>query len=286
MNRKVIYKTMFEYAFISFAILLMDVGIYVFKFPNHFSFGGVSGLAVVLNEITGVAPGLINLVINFVLLIIGFFVLGKGFGIKTTYATVLSSVILSVMEVLFPLSKPLTNQPLLELLYAIALPAVASAMLFYVSASSGGTDIIAMIFKKYSTFDIGTTLILTDVVFVAMSFWVFDIHTGLFSVCGLVTKSIFVDHALDQMKLSKYFTIICNDPEPICAFIRDTLNRSATIYSAQGIYTHEGKTIILCALDPRQAVILERFIQKTEPAAFIMVTKSNETIGKGFHLTM
>ena len=101
MNRKVIYKTMFEYAFISFAILLMDVGIYVFKFPNHFSFGGVSGLAVVLNEITGVAPGLINLVINFVLLIIGFFVLGKGFGIKTTYATVLSSVILSVMEVLF-----------------------------------------------------------------------------------------------------------------------------------------------------------------------------------------
>ena len=113
MNRKVIYKTMFEYAFISFAILLMDVGIYVFKFPNHFSFGGVSGLAVVLNEITGIAPGLINLVINFVLLIIGFFVLGKGFGIKTTYATVLSSVILSVMEVLFPLSKPLTNQPLL-----------------------------------------------------------------------------------------------------------------------------------------------------------------------------
>lgn len=286
MNRKVIYKTIFEYAFISFAILLMDVGIYVFKFPNHFSFGGVSGLAVILNEVLHVSPGLINLVINLVLLVIGFCVLGKGFGIKTTYATILSSVILSGMEVLFPLSSPLTNQPLLELLYAIALPAVASAMLFYVSASSGGTDIIAMIFKKYTTFDIGTTLILTDAVFVLLSFWVFDIHTGLFSVCGLVTKSIFVDHTLDQMKLSKYFTIICDDPEPICAFIKDTLNRSATIYHAQGIYTHEGKTVILCALDPRQAVILERYIQKTEPTAFIMVTKSNETIGKGFPLTM
>ncbi len=286
MNRKTIYKTIFEYAFISFAILLLDVGIYIFKFPNHFSFGGVSGLAVILNKLSGISPSLINLVINMVLLVIGFFVLGRGFGIKTTYATILSSVILSMMESVYPLPSPLTNQPLLELLYAIALPAVASAMLFYVSASSGGTDIIAMIFKKYSTFDIGTTLLLTDAIFVVMSFWVFDIRTGLFSVCGLVTKSIFVDHALDQMKLSKYFTIICDNPDPICAFIRDTLNRSATIYNAQGIYTHEGKTIILCALDPRQSVILERYIQKTQPTAFIMVTKSNETIGKGFPLTM
>jgi uncharacterized membrane-anchored protein YitT (DUF2179 family) len=126
-----------------------------------------------------------------------------------------------------------------------------------------------MIFKKYSTFDIGTTLILTDVVFVAMSFWVFDIRTGLFSVCGLVTKSIFVDHALDQMKLSKYFTIICNDPEPICAFIRDTLNRSATIYSAQGIYTHEGKTIINLGVEWRhrdaypQNLISENYLNVT-----------------------
>lgn len=286
MNRKILSKVFYEYGLITFAILLMDVGIYVFKFPNHFSFGGVSGLAVILNSLLGISASQINLVINLILLAVGFVMLGKGFGIKTTYATILSSVVLSVMEWKFPLNAPLTHEPILELLYAIAFPAVAAAILFYVNASGGGTDIIAMILKKYTTVDIGMALLLTDTAIVALSFLVFDVPTGLFSVCGLIAKSIFVDRTLDQMKLSKYFTIICDDPAPICTFIKDVLHRSATIYHAEGIYTHEGKTIILCALDPRQAVLLQRYIRKTEPSAFIMITKSSETIGKGFQLSI
>lgn len=286
MNRKTVSKFFFEYGLITFAVLLMDIGIYVFKFPNHFSFGGVSGLAVILNRLLGISASQINLVINLVFLIIGFLMLGKGFGIKTTYATILSSVVLSVMEWVIPLSGPLTHEPILELLYAIAFPAVAAAILFYVNASGGGTDIIAMILKKYTTVDIGMALLLTDTVVVSLSFLVFDVPTGLFSVCGLIAKSIFVDQALDQMKLSKYFTIICDKPEPICSFIKEILNRSATIYHAEGIYSHEGKTVILCALDPKQAVLLQRYIHKTQPSAFIMVTKSSETIGKGFQLSI
>lgn len=284
MSNKAI-KLFKDYIVITLAVIIMDLGIYAFKFPNHFSFGGVSGLAVVLNEILGISAAQINLVINLALLVIGFAVLGKSFGLKTAYATVLSSVVLSLMEKMMPISASLTNQPMLELAYAIALPAVAAAMLFYVDASGGGTDIVAMILKKYTTIDIGTALLISDVAIVALSFIAFDVRTGLFSVCGLLAKSIFVDRTMDQMRLCKYFTIISSDPEPICDFIQNVLNRSTTLYNAEGGYSHENKKVILCALDRRQAVILQRFIRQTDDSAFIMITKSSETFGKGFRLT-
>ncbi len=284
MSNKAI-KLFKDYIVITLAVIIMDLGIYAFKFPNHFSFGGVSGLAVVLNEILGISAAQINLVINLALLVIGFAVLGKSFGLKTAYATVLSSVVLSLMEKMMPISAPLTNQPMLELAYAIALPAVAAAMLFYVDASGGGTDIVAMILKKYTTIDIGTALLISDVAIVALSFIAFDVRTGLFSVCGLLAKSIFVDRTMDQMRLCKYFTIISSNPEPICDFIQNVLNRSTTLYNAEGGYSHENKKVILCALDRRQAVILQRFIRQTDDSAFIMITKSSETFGKGFRLT-
>ena len=284
MSNKAI-KLFKDYIVITLAVIIMDLGIYAFKFPNHFSFGGVSGLAVVLNAILGISAAQINLVINLALLVIGFAVLGKSFGLKTAYATVLSSVVLSLMEKMMPISAPLTNQPMLELAYAIALPAVAAAMLFYVDASGGGTDIVAMILKKYTTIDIGTALLISDVAIVALSFIAFDVRTGLFSVCGLLAKSIFVDRTMDQMRLCKYFTIISSNPEPICDFIQNVLNRSTTLYNAEGGYSHENKKVILCALDRRQAVILQRFIRQTDDSAFIMITKSSETFGKGFRLT-
>ena len=284
MSNKAI-KLFKDYIVITLAVIIMDLGIYAFKFPNHFSFGGVSGLAVVLNEILGISAAQINLVINLALLVIGFAVLGKSFGLKTAYATVLSSVVLSLMEKMMPISAPLTNQPMLELAYAIALPAVAAAMLFYVDASGGGTDIVAMILKKYTTIALGTALLISDVAIVALSFIAFDVRTGLFSVCGLLAKSIFVDRTMDQMRLCKYFTIISSDPEPICDFIQNVLNRSTTLYNAEGGYSHENKKVILCALDRRQAVILQRFIRQTDDSAFIMITKSSETFGKGFRLT-
>ena len=284
MSNKAI-KLFKDYIVITLAVIIMDLGIYAFKFPNHFSFGGVSGLAVVLNEILGISAAQINLVINLALLVIGFAVLGKSFGLKTAYATVLSSVVLSLMEKMMPISAPLTNQPMLELAYAIALPAVAAAMLFYVDASGGGTDIVAMILKKYTTIDIGTALLISDVAIVALTFIAFDVRTGLFSVCGLLAKSIFVDRTMDQIRLCKYFTIISSDPEPICDFIQNVLNRSTTLYNAEGGYSHENKKVILCALDRRQAVILQRFIRQTDDSAFIMITKSSETFGKGFRLT-
>lgn len=272
-----------EYVVITFAAILMDIGVYVFKFTNHFSFGGVSGMAVLLEELLPMSAAEINLIINMALLVLGFACLGKGFGVKTAYVTVLSSVLLNIFERVIPLSAPLTDQTMLELVYAIVLPAFAAALFFFENASGGGTDILAMILKKHTTLNIATALLVIDAVIVVASFLIYDVKTGLYSVCGLLAKTMVIDKSIEQMKLCKYFTIICRKPEPICDYIKNSLHRTATIYHGQGAYSHEDETIVLSALDRKQAVQLQRFIHKTEPTAFIMITKSSEIIGKGFY---
>lgn len=151
-----------EYFLITVSSVLIIGGVYFFKFPNNFSFGGITGLAIILGKVTPFSPGTVNLFLNFLLLIVGFLVLGRSFAIKTVYASVLLSVGLSGMEYLFPMQKPLTDQPLLELIFAVALPAFGSAVLFNIGASSGGTDIIALILKKYTSFDIGRAVLISD----------------------------------------------------------------------------------------------------------------------------
>ena len=275
-------QTIKEYIMITIAVIIMDIGIYVFKFPNNFSFGGVSGLAVVVTKFVPFTASQINLVINMILLVLGFAFLGKSFGMKTAYVTVLSSLLLNVMEYLFPMSGPLTQETTLELVYAIVLPAVGAAIFFYENASGGGTDIVAMILKKYSTMDISGALLVVDAIIVVMACFVFDIRTGLFSICGLMAKTLLIDKAIERMKLNKYFTIICSNPEPICDYIVNDLKRSATVYRAEGAYTHKDKAVILTVIDPKQAQLLERHIQSVEPDAFLLVTKSSEIMGKGF----
>lgn len=280
-----IYKhkqDIYEYIMFTIAAIVMVVGVYFFKFPNHFSFGGVSGFSIVLAELLPHTPGSINLVINIVLLIIGFIIFGKDFGIKTTYITLIVSIGPSVLEKLYPMDAPLTDQPVLELLFAIALPAFSSAIFFNLGASSGGTDIIAMILKKYSKVDIGTALFLTDVVIVIMACFVFNIKTGLFSLVGLLAKSLVVDETIENINLAKYFTIICSNPEPIIDFIMKDLGKGATVYKAEGAYGHGEKTIILTILKRSQAVELKNYIRRNQPGAFIAITNSSEIIGKGF----
>ena len=249
-----------EYITLTIATIILDVGVYFFKFPNNFSFGGVTGLAVVLSQVTALRASTLNFVINMVLLVFGFLFLGRGFGIKTVYVSVLSSLGLSLLDVFCPMQGPLTSQPVLELIYAIVLPAFSSAILFNVNASGGGTDIIAMILKKYSTLNIGMALFLVDLGITVAASLVFDIETGLFSFCGLMAKSLVIDGVIENINLCKYFTI----------------------YHAEGAYAHKEKTIILTVMKRSQAVQLRNFIHKTEPGAFIAITNSSEIIGKGF----
>lgn len=276
-------KTFVTYMILTIASLIMICGIYVFKFPNNYSFGGVSGIAIVLSALLPFSAGTINLVINMLLLVLGFVFLGKGFGIKTTYVSILMSVGLSLMEKIFPLREPLTNEPVLELVFAIFLPAFSAAVLFNIGASGGGTDIVAMIMKKYTKMsNIGMPLFLIDLVIVIMACFIFDIKTGLFSLTGLLAKSLVIDSVIENINLCKHFTIVCNDPKPICDYIHNQLKRSATIFEGEGTYAHKKRYIILTVMKRGQAVELRNFIRTKEPNAFITIVNSSEIIGKGF----
>ncbi|MDD3262172.1 MAG: YitT family protein [Oscillospiraceae bacterium] len=264
---------------------MMVIGIYFFKFPNNFCFGGVTGIAVLFSGFLKMSASDITFIINMLMLVAGFIFLGKGFGVKTVYVSVMMSVALSVLQKVYPMSKPLTNEPVLEFMFAVFLPALGSAMLFDMDASSGGTDILAMILKKYTTMNIGATLMLVDVLITVAAFIIYGPKTGLFSFAGLLSKSLVIDSVIENLNLCKYFTVICDDPEPICDYIHKELKRSATVFSAEGSYLHNRKKIVLTVMRRSQAVLLRRFIRKNQPQAFIMITNSSEIIGKGFRGT-
>lgn len=272
-----------DYSLITLSTLMVTVGVYFFKFPNNFTFGGVTGLSVVLGKITPISPSIMNLILNSALLLLGFLFLGRDFAVKTVYSSILLSVGLPIMERLFPMKHPLTDQPMLELIFAIALPAFGSAVLFNIGASSGGTDIIALILRKYTSFDIGRAVLYSDVLITLSACLVFDIKTVLFSFLGLLTKSLVIDNVIESINLAKYFNIICSEPEVICNFIVTKLNRGATICEATGAFSHSHKYIVMTALRRPQAVQLRQFVKNVEPDAFILITNTSEIIGKGFH---
>ncbi len=275
-------KTMKDYAILTVSTLLIVVGVYFFKFPNHFSFGGVTGIAVVLGELLPFSPGFVTTFINMTLLAVGFLFLGKGFGIKTVYVTVLTSVFLSLFERYCPLTVPLTNQPVLELVFAIFLPAAGAAILFNVGASGGGTDIIAMVIKKYTSLNIGMALLVVDLVITLSACIVFDATTGLFSFCGLMAKTLVIDNVIESINLCKYFNVICDNPQPICDYITYELKRGATICKAEGAFSHNQKYVIFTALKRGQAMQLRNYVRQVEPNAFVLISSTSEIIGKGF----
>ena len=271
-----------EYLILTLATAVLVIGVYLFMFPNYFSFGGVMGLAVLLQKFIPLSASTLTLIMNLLLLIVGFLFVGRDFGVKTVYITVLSSVGLELMDRFVEISQPLTSEPLLELIFAIVLSAVSAAIFFYYDASGGGTDIVAMIVKKYSNIDIGIALILVDMIVAVGSLLIYGPQTGLFSLCGLIAKSLIIDKVIDSMNLCKYLTIVCTDPEPICDFIHNKLRRSSTVFQAEGSYSHNEKTVVLTVMKRNQAIQLRNYVNQLEKDAFIMVTNSSEIIGNGF----
>ena len=275
--------TIREWLYITAGILIMTAGIYFFKFPNHFSTGGVTGIAIVLGHyIPSVTPGTMVTIINVALLILGFAVLGKSFGIRTVYASLLMSGTLQLLEAVCPIDAPMTSQPLVELLFAVGLPAVGSAILFNLDASSGGTDILAMILRKYTALNIGIALLCSDIIITVSACFAFGMETGLFSILGLIIKSLFMDLVMDNLMTRKCFQIITSDPKPIEEFITTALHRGATRLQGEGVYTHEGKSVLMTVVSRHEAVLLRNFIRRQDPAAFLIITSSTEIIGKGF----
>lgn len=272
-----------NFILLTVSTLIMAVGIYFFKFANNFTFGGITGLAVLVAKSGIISASDFSFAANILLLFIGLIVLGKEFAAKTAYCTILLSVSLSALERIYPMSAPLTDEPMLELMFAIALPSLGSAILFNIGSSSGGTDVIAMILKKYTSFNIGNALLVSDFFITLAGCFVFDIKTGLYSFVGLAVRSFMIDGFLESLNLSKYFNVVCSDPEPICQFIKDQLHRGATIIDAEGAFTGEKKYLVLTALNRVEAIKLRNFIKEETPDAFLLISNTSEIIGKGFH---
>ncbi len=276
-------ETVREYLLLTLGTFLVAAGVYFFKFPNSFNTGGVTGLAVILNAvIPSVSASTFASVINIAFLVLGFLALDRGFGIRTVYCSVLFSVMLSGMEWLAPMASPLTDQKMLELFFAVILPSLGSAILFNMQSSTGGTDILAMILKRFSSMDIGNALLCVDVLIAASTLYFVGIEAGLYSVLGLVLKSVVVDSVIESLNRRKSFIAVTSYPTETCGFITHTLNRSATCWKAEGAYSHETKWVVMAALSRTQAVALRLYLKSTDPHAFILVTNSSEIFGKGF----
>lgn len=276
------HKAATEYLFIFFGTVLLTAGVYFFKIPNGFSTGGVSGIGTLLGKITPFTPATLISVINLICLLLGFLVLGKETGIRTVYSSLLFSGLTQILELACPIEKPLTDQPFLELVYAMLLTSIGSAIIFHCSASSGGTDIIALILKKYTSLNVGKALLCVDFLIAASSFFVFGMKVGLFSLLGLFSKAYIVDGVIENMNSCKYFLIITTHPDEISDFILKNLHHGATLVNATGAYTHDNKTALHTVCKRIEAIRLQKEVRRVDPSAFMIITTSSEIIGRGF----
>jgi uncharacterized membrane-anchored protein YitT (DUF2179 family) len=268
---------------INLGLLLTAAGIHFFKVPNKFATGGVSGLAIVLGHFfPDISIGPIMLVINIALMLMGFALIGKSFGSLTVYSSFALSGMVWLLDRLIPLINPLTNDKLLELFFAIILPAVGSAIVFNQNASTGGTDIVAKVLNKLTSMDIGKALLLSDFVITVAAGVVYGVQTGMYSVLGLIMKGFLIDNVMEGFNMRKQIVIVSSMPEQVRQYIVDNLHRGATIHLAYGAFHNEEKHVITTVVNRRQAVALRQFIRQIDRSAFITITNTSEIIGKGF----
>ncbi|MGI6448811.1 MAG: YitT family protein [Desulfitobacteriia bacterium] len=275
-------KKIGEFILINLGLFLVAAGIVLFKIPNNFATGGVSGIAIIIDKYSTAPVGLLMLAINTLLVILGFIFLGRDFGSKTVYSSFMLSGMVWLLEHLIVITNPLTGDTLLELIFAIMLPAIGSGIVFNCNASTGGTDIVAKILSKYTAINIGKTLFIADFGIALTALFVFGVRTGLYSILGLILKAFIVDLVIEGLNISKQFVIVSDKSAEIQEFIVKELKRGATVHKAYGAFSHDEKEVITAIMSRRQAVRLRRFIREIDKKAFIAITNSSEIIGKGF----
>lgn len=271
------------FALLNLGLVATAVGIALFKTPNHFAFGGTSGLSIVLSTLFPQwNVGFFMWIVNAALVLLGFLFLGVRSMGWTIYSSFALSFYVSVCEHIWPLAAPLTSDVFLELCYAVILPAVGSAIVFNIGASTGGTDIVAMILHKYTSLEIGRALLISDLAIVLAGAALYGPATGLYCILGMILKTTVVDGAIESINLRKVCTVVTSNPGPTRDFIVRELHRSATEERAKGTYSHEEKWVLMTVLTRSQAQHLRRFVRLNDPHAFITIVNSSEIIGKGF----
>lgn len=268
---------------LNLGLIATAAGIALFKTPNHFAFGGTSGLSIVLATLfPRWNVGAFMWFVNAALVVLGFIFLGIRSMGWTIYSSFALSFYVSAFEYFIPLSHPLTNDVFLELCYAVILSAVGAAIVFNIGASTGGTDIVAMILNKYTSMPVGRALMVSDLGIVLAGAYLYGPATGLYCILGMILKSTVADSAIEGINLRKVCTVVTSNPGPVRDFIVNELHRSATMEQAEGAYTHEEKWVLTTVLTRGQAQKLRLFIHGLDEHAFITIVNSSEIVGKGF----
>ncbi|SCN25184.1 hypothetical protein N3C_2200 [Clostridium sp. N3C] len=272
-----------EFLLINIGILLVALPIYYISVPHGLVTGGVSGLSIVINSLfPSISVGTLMIVLNIILFIIGFIFIGFNFGAKTIYSSLALSGIIWVLERIHPLSGPLTDDILIELIMAAILYAFGLAIVFMQDASTGGTDIIAKILIKYFDIDMGKSMLYADLLIVLFSFFTFGIKMAMYGILGIILNSFLIDYVMQSFQDTKEIVIISSKSKDITNYIVNTLDRGATIYTAKGAFTNNEKEVIRTVLNRKEYVKLKKYIQLLDKNAFITVNTVHATFGEGF----
>ena len=275
-------KKIKEYALTTLGIVLTAIALEYFFFPNDIAAGGVSGIALVINGVTGWNISIMVLILNIILFILAFVVLGKGFGGKSIYATVMLSVVMEIIERVFS-PGILTDNMFLASFFGSALLAMGSAIVFHQGASTGGTSILAAIISKFTSLGVGTSLLLNDSIICLLAINVFGIDKGLFGFFSLILIGLLIDKFIDGFNTCKQVFIITSKAEMVVNFINKDINRGCTVLNGKGGYTDSEVKIVYTVLSSNQFITLKSFIKENNPEAFITVNDSKEVLGLGFN---
>lgn len=272
MKTKTDYKSiLIEINILTIAIAIIAVAVYFFLVPSHTSISSMSGLGIVLSNFVPLPLSVITMILNVVLLIIGFFTCGKEFGLKTVYTSVMLPVFLGIFENIFPNTGSITNSQELDVLCYILVVSVGLSILFNRNASSGGLDIVAKIINKYFHMELGKAMSLSGICVALSAALVYDKKTVVLSVLGTYFNGIVLDHFIFDHNIKRRVCIITKKEEELRQFIVRDLHSGATIYEAIGAYNMEKRNEIITIVDKGEYQKLMKYINQEDPEAFITV---------------
>ncbi|WP_223702632.1 YitT family protein [Sutcliffiella deserti] len=276
-------KNLKTFLFLHIGPLFVAIHVHFFLSPNSLATGGVSGLSIILNDVVpNLSIGVWMLIVNLVLFVIGFLLLGFAFGAKTIYASVMLSVMVWLLEWLFPLSGPLSEDILIQLIIGQCIAALGIALVFNQRASTGGTDIIALILNKYLSIDMGRGVLLADILIALSSILVFGPEVGMYAVFGVILNGLVIDYTLQQVNEMREVVIISSESELIRSYIVGELKQGATIHFAKGAFTSDEKEVITTILNKKDFIRLKKYISATDKQAFITVHNMREILGQNY----
>ena len=272
MNLKTDYKSIIkETSILTVAVAIIVAAVYFFLVPSHASVSSISGLGIVLSNFIPLPLSAITMILNVVLLIIGFFTCGREFGVKTVYTSVMLPLFLGVFEGIFPDFGSMTNSQELDVLCYILVVSVGLSILFNRNASSGGLDIVAKIMNKYLHMDLGKAMSLSGMCVALSAALVYDKKTVVLSVLGTYFNGLVLDHFIFDHNIQRRVCIITKKEEELRQFIIHDLHSGATIYESIGAYNMEKRNEIITIVDKGEYQKLMNYMNREDPKAFITV---------------